>query len=77
MRRYFADLIIAHLREALAAMLLAPAAGEAWLQALPPPMFAGNEASPDAVCLKGEAFRSAAVRAKASSPILRRPSSAA
>ena len=35
MRRYFADLVIAYLREALAGMLLAPAAGEAWLQVLP------------------------------------------
>lgn len=34
-RRYFADLVIAYLREALAGMLLAPAAGEAWLQVLP------------------------------------------
>ena len=40
------------------------------LQAPPPPMFAGNEASADAVCLKGEAFRSAAVRAKARWPIV-------
>ena len=31
-------------------------------------MFAGNEASADAVCLKGEAFRSAAVRTKARQP---------
>lgn len=63
--RYFADLVIARLREVLAGMLLAPAPPEqAWLQALPPPMFAGNEAARDAVCLKGEAFRSAAVQAK-------------
>lgn len=43
-------------------MLLAPAEGDAWMQALPPPIFKGNEASKEAVCLKGDAFRQAVLR---------------
>ncbi|BDA48468.1 hypothetical protein COCOBI_12-1470 [Coccomyxa sp. Obi] len=62
--RLFAELVVLRLQEVLAGMLLAPADSEAWLQALPPPLFRGNEASGQAICLKGDALLSAVASAK-------------
>ncbi len=59
-----AELVVLRLQEVLAGLLLAPADSEAWLQALPPPLFRGNEASGQAICLKGDALLSAVASAK-------------
>lgn len=53
-----------YLQEVLAGLLLAPADSESWLQALPPPLFPGNDGTGKAVCLKGEALLSAVVSSK-------------
>ncbi|EIE27713.1 hypothetical protein COCSUDRAFT_55699 [Coccomyxa subellipsoidea C-169] len=63
--RLFAELVVLQLQEVLAGLLLAPAAtGGTWLQAMPPPLFLGNEAAGQAICLKGNALLSAVVSAK-------------
>jgi hypothetical protein len=62
--RLFAELVVLQLQEVLAGLLLAPASSNTWLQAMPPPLFHGNEASGKAVCLKGNALLSAVVSAK-------------
>jgi hypothetical protein len=56
-----------YLQEVLAEMLLAPVEGDAWMQALPPPLFAGTDAASEGVCLKGDAFRRAVIDTKACS----------
>ncbi len=63
-RRLFAELVVLQLQEVLAGLLLAPATGGTWLQAMPPPLFHGNEAAGQAICLKGNALLSAVVSAK-------------
>eukprot|EP00884_Botryococcus_braunii_P008547 jgi/Botrbrau1/17694/Bobra.0166s0118.1 len=62
--RYFADLVIYYLQNALASALLTPNQWGPLHRSLPPPMFKGNSRMLDGKCLKGEAFRSAVVSAK-------------
>jgi len=62
--RLFAELVVLYLQEVLAGLLLAPADSEPWLQALPPPLFPGNDGTGKAICLKGDALLSAVVSSK-------------
>ena len=66
--RYFADLVIGHMQQVLADMLLESTDLQAPLPKLPPPLFQGNDAQGSAVCLKGEDLKTAVVNVQVHSP---------
>lgn len=60
--RYFADLVVGHMQQVLADMLLESAQQAAVALKLPPPLFSGNGVQGDAICLKGEDLKGAVVK---------------